>query len=129
MPIDFGGLLATASRSIVQSQTALRAQIQWSRILDKPTEIKINRNGQFLAIGSQTVRIEQDDTFAQSQDGDAGIGYSRRLIVFGVRGHPTIDDLDIDEWDRFTMEEQEYTVLSVNRHLIGQVQAQVEAIG
>lgn len=128
MPIDFGGLLATAPRGIVQSQYALRAQIQWARILDKPTDIQIKRNSVFLPT-IQTVRIEQDDTFPQGVADDSGMGSARRLIVFGVRGHPDIDDLDIDTWDRFTLEEQEYTVLSVNRHLIGQVQAVVEAVG
>lgn len=116
-----------ASNSLVQSQWGIRAQIQWSRILDKPTDVSLRRGT--TTLDPQTVRLEPDDTFPIDSNDSSGVSAVRRFIMFGVRGHPTIDDLDVDAWDTFVMEEQEYTVIAVNRSLIGQIQARVEAVG
>jgi hypothetical protein len=127
MPIDFGTAIAQGGGYLVPTQWAIRAQIQWARILDKPTDITIRRGNRTL--DPQTVRLEQDNNYPQSATDASGSSAVRRFILFGVRGHPTIDDLDIDAWDTWVMEEQEYTVISVNRAIIGSIQAVVEAIG
>ena len=127
MAIDFGKAVAQGGGYLVSTQTALRAQIQWARILDKSVDVELRRKGRTLPI--QTVRIEQDNSFPQPSVDDAGSSSVRRLMMFGVRGHPDIDDLDVDAWDTFVMDEQEYTVVSVNRFIIGAIQAVVEAVG
>jgi len=125
MSISLGSWLA-GTGSLPASQFSLRAEIQWSRILDKQTDIELYRNEAFLP--TQTVRIEFDDYFMNAVD-DSGNSTSRKAVVFGVRGHPTIDDLDIELWDTFILEDKEYTVVSVNKQLIGQIQAYCEAVG
>lgn len=122
--IDFNAWVAQPS--IVQSQWQQRAMVQWARILDKPFDIELLRENVKLPV--QTIRIEYDDTFSElnSELGSAGF---RRVILFGVRGHPEIDDFDVLAWDTFRMDEQEFTVRTVNRTLIGQIQAHCEAVG
>ena len=125
MTFPFGAILGKGG--FPTNQFALRAQVQWARIQDKSTDIILRRNGVDLPI--QTVRLEQDDTYPQDAMDDSGKSWVRRFVMFGVRGHPDIDDLDVDAWDTFVMEDQEFTVVSVNRSLIGQIQAVVEAVG
>lgn len=122
LSLDLGKMMA--QRSIVQQQIPVRAQIEWARILDNPTDIELNRGNTVLPI--QTVRIEFDDTFTQQHDDASGIGNTKRAVLFGVRGHPDIDDLDIREWDTFVMDDKNYIVLNVNLQLQGQIQAEVE---
>lgn len=125
-PLDFGSWLSSGASQFVPTQVALRAQVEWSRIQDKATDIQINRNGTLL--DPQTVRIEYDDTFANAVS-DLGNSTLRKVMVFGIHGHPEIDDTDIKVWDTFIMDDLEYTVVSVNRHVLGQVQAYCEAVG
>jgi hypothetical protein len=95
------------------------------RILDKPVSLEFLRNGTYLA--PQQVRLEWDNT-ALNADSDLGSATMRRGYLFGVKDHPTLPDLDIAEWDTFVIEADEYTVVSINHHLIGQVQALFEAV-
>lgn len=126
MPINFGAWISQPNASVVSTQWGLRAQVQWARILDKPTDVEFIRNG--VKLEPQTVRIEYDDTIANVKS-EAGNSTLRKVMVFGVRGHPEIDDLDVNLWDTFVMNDAEYTVVSVNEHLIGQVQAYCEMVG
>jgi hypothetical protein len=124
-PIDFGGwMLGTGS--LVKSQIPLRAQIQWARILDKDTDISLLRNG--VTLDPQTVRIEWDDISSDAND-MSGNSTQRTAIIFGVRGHPDIDDLDIQVWDTFRIDAVEYTVVSVNKEMHGVIQAECEVVG
>jgi hypothetical protein len=124
--MNIGAWLAQRPVSLVQSQETIRAQVQWARILDKPTSIRFLRNGTRMA--AQTVRIEFDDTFSNTES-EAGNSTLRRVLLFGVEGHPTIPDLDVNLWDTFVIDQSEYTVVSVNDLLIGQVQAYCEMVG
>jgi hypothetical protein len=126
MPIELGAWLSQPNSSIVSTQWGIRAQIQWARILDKATDVQFIRNG--VKLEPQTVRIEYDDTVRDVQS-EAGNSTLRRVMIFGVRGHPDIDDFDVNLWDTFVMNDAEYTVVSVNEHLIGQVQAYCEMVG
>lgn len=126
MSIDFGALLGSAN-SIVATQWQFRAQIEWARIQDKATDIEIQRQGVWLP--TQTVRIEYDSSKPSDASDASGISAFKGMYVFGVRGHPEIDDLDIDAMDVFILDDQEYTVISVNKRIIGQIQAYCEAVG
>lgn len=123
--IDFGSYLAGGS-GLPNTQWQMRAQIQWARIMDKPTDVQFRRKSTNL--DPQTIRIEFDDSM-QSADSDLGMGAMRRVMLFGVRGHPTIDDLDVEVTDVFVHDNVEFTVMSVNREIIGQIQAYAEAVG
>lgn len=124
--IDFGQWLAGGG-GLPNTQWALRAQVQWNRILDKPTDVELKRKDVGF-LPPQTVRVEFDDSMMAS-DSEIGMGAMRRVMVFGVRGHPTIDDFDVEVTDTFIMDNAEYTVMSINRQMIGQVQAYCEAVG
>lgn len=124
LSLNLGDMLA--SSGLVPTQHALRAQVQWARILDKQVDVQFSRNGYLLL--PQTVRIEEDNTRPTEQDDISGVAYMRYVILFGVHGHPTIDDTDIKPWDVFVFNDRSYTVTTVNRSLIGQVQAYCEAI-
>lgn len=125
--LDIGKLMEGASSLFTPTRWSLRAQVQGARIQDKPTDVEFIREG--VALPVQTVRIEFHDTTPSDSVGVSGVSFARKGTLFGVRGHPEIGDLDIDEWDTFVMDEKEYTITSVNRHLIGQIQAEFEAIG
>lgn len=126
LSLDIGSVLA-GSAGLAQGQLALRAQVQWARILDKPTDVELRRGDVFLS--PQTVRIEADDWAIGDASDDSGMSVGRRATIFGVRGHPIHDDTDIDAFDSFVMDEQMYIVTSVNRHMHGAIQAQCEAVG
>jgi hypothetical protein len=79
--MNIGAWLAQRPVSLVQSQETIRAQVQWARILDKPTSIRFLRNGTRMA--AQTVRIEFDDTFSNTES-EAGNSTLRRVLLFGV---------------------------------------------
>jgi hypothetical protein len=126
--IDFGSLVGGAT-SIVASSATIRAQIEWARIQDKPTDIEIQRENVDGWLPTQTVRIEYDSSKPSDASDASGISAFKGMYVFGVRGHPTVPDLDIDGGDIFVLDDQEYTVISVNKRIIGQIQAYCEAVG
>lgn len=101
--------------------TAARAQSIWRIILRDPRSIEVTRNG--VEMGAQTVRIENDNTNRDSR-ADVGRIAVQRLTVYGVTGHPSVDvpDTDIEQGDRFWLDNNEYEVRQVNRPP-GQVQA------
>lgn len=125
MSIDFGGWLAGGG-SLVATQIPLRAQIQWARIQDKASDVSFKRNG--VDLEPQTVRIELHNTVTDATD-MSGVSTFRDAIVFGIHGHPELDDTDVEVWDTFVMNDVEFTIVNVNRHLLGQVQAYAEAVG
>lgn len=121
---NFGAWLSGPS-NFIQPQYPLYAQITWAQIQDKPVDIELFRNG--ATIEPQTVRVEFENTFINA-DSEIGTGSLRRGTIHGVRGHPDIDDLDIDAWDTFVMDEVEFTVVFVNKTLPGEIQADFEAV-
>lgn len=120
-----GKMLATASP--VASQHQFRARVQWARILDKATDIQLLRKE--TRLDPQTVRVEFNDTVPSDSGGGSGEAWYKRGVIFGVKGHPDIDDFDVEVWDTFVMDGREFTVMFVNRNLIGQIQADFEAVG
>lgn len=126
MGFDFGGWLQ-GGLSIIAGQGPLRAQIQMARILDKPypEPIVFLRNG--VSLPGQTVRIEWTEALTDMES-ENGITVARRGYIMGFKDHPVYADLDVQDWDTFRIYNREYTVQSVNYHLIGQIQAQFEAV-
>lgn len=122
---DFGGWLSQNIIGLAQSQASIRAQIQHSRILDKPETVAFTRNG--AKIAAQVVRLEWTDSLTEV-DSDLGSATLRRGYVMGFKSHPTLPDLNVQEWDTFSIYDNQYTVTSVNKHLIGQIQAAFEAV-
>jgi hypothetical protein len=102
------------------------AQLAWRRIHDRPTTITIRRGG--AALSAQTVRIEpllgarEDDDRELNAAALPGVA---RAIVFGVRGHPTAADTNIQRGDRFIYSGGEAEVTAVVQ-LPGEVQALCE---
>lgn len=103
---------------------AARAQDAWARINDRATAITLYRDGK--ALSAQTVRVEFSAVFRETSGGAGEMGVST-AIVFGVRGHPTITNTDIQRGDTFEGEDTLYTVLAVVA-LPGEVQARCEAV-
>lgn len=103
-----------------------RAAAAWRRIMDKPTVIEIRD------IGEQTVRIEYDDTAIEEDNafGSSRTAGMQRGVLFGVRGHPVIEDTILRRQDRFGVENQgrtvTYEIVSVI-YTIGEIQAVFEA--
>lgn len=98
----------------------VRAVMAWLRISEVPTEITIDRVGT-----AQTVRIEHHTV--QTVSGAEGTGAVARVTVFGVRGHPTVPDTDIQRGDRFAVADDLYEVV-LTVALPGEVQAFAERI-
>lgn len=126
MSIDFGSWMQ-GNGSWVTPQIPLRAVIEGYRIEDKMTSVVFIRNE--VPLEPQDVRVEYDNPVTENNSTEAGFGNARKGVIFGVRGHPTIDDLDVERWDTFVMDNVEFTVTFVNKQLHGQIQASFEAVG
>lgn len=125
MTIDLGGMIA-GQTSFVQAQKALRAWIQFARLGDKWADVALNRGGSYLP--TQTVRIEFNSGLSLGAESAAGSGFAQRGVLFGLKDHPTLPDLDAKEYDTFVLEDEEYTITHVNRTLFGQMQCQFEVV-
>lgn len=89
-------------------------------IADRSTSITIVRNG--TAQDAQTVRIE-DFRNRNSPSTDAGMTGITDVLIIGYKGHPTIDDTDIQRGDRFVISGEMYEVEIVVPGLNNQLQA------
>ena len=104
-----------------------RAVEAWERIGEKATAITIRRGGETL--DTQTVRIEMSDGGREDLDLRRGLNVTpgvQRVVVFGVRQHPTVADTDIQRGDRFVVGVTEFEVIGVIA-VVGEVQAICEA--
>ena len=103
--------------------TAARA---WRRINDKPLSI-VFKTPAGVTLAAQTLRVESDST-ASLPTSSAGAAPTRRVVVFGIRGHSTLADSDIQEGYRFIFAGDEYRV---NDRILthGEVQGMAEATG
>lgn len=124
MSVDFNKLLGNR-RNLPREQWQMRAAASAAKINDKATDVALFRNG--AKLDPQTVRIAVDSR-AREITGPAGRVTLRTCTIFGMRGHADLDDTDILRGDRFVMDDVEYTVVNINRELIGQIQAYCEAI-
>lgn len=90
---------------------APRAATAWTRILEKPTSVTIKRETG-ATIAAQTVRIEASNTVREIA-ATTGKSSSRDVIVFGIKGHPTLPDTDIRQGDRFAVAGTQYRVVDL----------------
>lgn len=103
-----------------------RAALAWRQINDKPASV-VFRKPDGTDLTAQTVRIESDNSVTESE-GTAGRGPVRKVIVFGVKGHPTVTDTDMKEGYRFNYSSDQYRIMDTILTL-GEVQGVAEATG
>lgn len=110
-------------RKLKEDQRAAEAV---RRIQTKPTVVVFRTpNGARLA--GQTVRVESDNT-ATPGESTAGSAPVRKVIVYGVKNHPTEPDTQMKEGYVFVFEGDEYKCVDVITTL-GEIQGIWEATG
>jgi len=111
---------------IQAKRIAQRAQDAARRIGEKPTTV-VFKTAAGASIAAQVVRLEYDNraTLASST---AGATPRMNLIVYGVRGHPSIADTDIKEGYRFNFGNDSYSISDIILQL-GEVQGIAVATG
>lgn len=111
---------------IAATRTVQRAKDAWRRISQKPLSIVLKpSSGADRA--AQTVRVESDNS-ATLAESAAGAAPRRKVIVFGVRDHPTISNTVIVEGDRFVYLNDLYRCVDTIITL-GEIQGIFEATG
>ncbi len=105
---------------------ASRAALAYRRILDKPSSVAF-KQPDGTVLDAQIVRLESDNTSTPAMS-DAGTAATRKLIVFGIQNHATLDDTDMQEGYRFVLDGQEYRIQDVIATL-GELQGVAEAVG
>lgn len=127
---DFNLWLADAGTlaALPANTEAQRAILAWRAINDKPSSVLFRTAAGADLGAAQTVRLENDDVGTTTPETPAGIGALRRLVIFGVRNHPTVADTNIKEGYRFNLATDSYRVVDVITSL-GEIQATAEATG
>lgn len=132
MPLDFATWMGGGA-SIVATQYQMRAAIQWARIQDKPVDVEFVKPGTLsknappgtkpagVVLPTQTVRIEYDSR-ASIARGVGGAAPLLQATIFGIHGHPDIDDTDMEEGYTFEYEGDSFRITDVIR-VIGGLQA------
>ena len=97
-------------RSDGEINSSIRANRTWSMILREPTEITVYRDG--VARDAQTVKLTVDND-AKWVGGDKMVGKStkRELVIFGVVGHSTVVDTDLQTGDEFSFGKILYEIM------------------
>lgn len=104
-----------------------RAADAWERILEKPVTVTIKRGA--ATLDPQTGRWEYSNQQGTPEaKGGAGVSSTQRGIFFGIRGHVSEPDTDIQRDDRFVVDGLQVRVISVVKTL-GEVQANCEIQG
>jgi len=101
-----------------------RAHDAWRRISEKPSSVVLKRGATLLP--AQTVRVEAN-SLPSEVEGPAGISSIMRVTLFGVRGHESVADTNIQRGDVFGLNGTRYRVVHVI-HQTGEVQASCEAM-
>lgn len=113
---------------ILTPTDATRAASVWAWILRKPTEVTLLRGSTVL--DAQTVRIENAN--ANEVGRESGTAAKRGVVVFGIQGHDTLADTDIQRGDKFKWNAAgslaNYEVIAVDKAQLGQVQCTAEEI-
>lgn len=105
---------------------AERAASVWAWINRKPDTITVIRGG--TAQTAQVVRVEINATAnATSLASNTGTAARRYVTIFGIQGHSTETDTDIQRNDRFKYQAAgnlaNYLVLTVDKTQIGKIEA------
>lgn len=113
--------LPTSAESAVTEST-----LAWQTIQQNPRSI-VFKTASGVELAAQTVRIDSDNR-PNMMESASGIAPKRKLVVFGVRNHPTVANTDIKKGYTFSLPESNtdrYVVLDVIL-LPGEIQATVE---
>ncbi len=103
-----------------------RAVDAWNRINRNPTSVTLVRGA--VELSAQMIRIEFDNQVDSEINGDGGGMSSRRdAVIYGVKGHPTVTDTDIQRGDRFAINGKRYRVVQTI-DVPGEVQATCEVL-
>lgn len=78
-------------------------------------------------LAAQEVRIESNNS-ATPAESVAGNAPKRKVIVYGVRDHATLADIDIKEGYRFVLHDDEYRCVDIILNP-GEIQGVFEAVG
>lgn len=110
--------------------TTTRAAAAWNRIQRNSSTIVIQR-GTATTVATQVVRIESER--ANEVTGESGKAAKRNILVFGIVGHSSTADTDIQRDDRFSFQATpagrlNYRVIHVDKTQIGEIQATAEEI-
>jgi len=106
--------------------TGMKAAEALRRISARPSQAVFRTpNGTRLA--SQTVRIESDNT-ATPGESTAGSAPVRKVIIYGIKNHPTLPNTDMKEGYVFVYEGDEYKCVDVITTR-GEIQGVWEATG
>ena len=113
-----------------------RAADAWRRIQQKPTSITVLRTSSpeaELILPPQIVRIEYDSAARETGSGShsevsgAGVSALRELTIFGLQGHASQPDTDIQRDDLFALNGATYVVVDVMPTL-GELQAKARRV-
>lgn len=125
MAIDIGAWFSSGGGEPA-AQEATRAALAYKRILDKKTDVAF-RTPAGTILAAQPVRIESDSTSSPTTSA-AGKNASRRVVVFGIKGHSSVANTDIQVGYRFVTGGEELRCVDVILTL-GELQAIFEATG
>jgi hypothetical protein len=118
--INFNQWLAFNGSDLSDVET--KATRAWIHINEKPTTIVVLRDAVFLA--AQTVRIEylRGSGSTNARDTGTKTTFDADVVVFGVRDHPSETDTDLQEGDRFVVDNREIQIMAIVK-TDGEIQA------
>jgi hypothetical protein len=106
--------------------TSIKAAEALRRISARPAQA-VFRTPNGARLTAQTVRIESDNT-ATPGESTAGSAPVRKVIVYGIKNHPTLPDTNMREGYVFVYEGDEYKCVDVISTR-GEIQGIWEATG
>lgn len=119
--VNFGDWLGLNNSSAGENRYAIH---QWKIIQRNPNSITLKRGTTTLA--AQTVSIQPGNEEHQAEVNGVSVTV-RDIVIFGVNGHPTVNDTDIKKGDQFAYLGRLYKVTDVIVNM-GSKQAWAEAV-
>jgi hypothetical protein len=101
------------------------ASDQWRLIQINQKSIALKRGS--TTLDAQTMSIQPDNEERQIELPNGKTITVRDVVIFGIVGHPTLDDTDIQKDDQFSYRRRLYKVTDVIENT-GSLQAWAEAI-
>jgi hypothetical protein len=114
------------SDEFLEARVAQIAIDQWSIIQENRHSIVVIRGS--LTLDAQTVSIQPGNEERQIETQSGKTETLREVVIFGIKGHPTIPDTSLEKDDQFEYLERLYKVTDVIVNQ-GSCQAWAEALG
>lgn len=123
--MSFETWMGTTPAYMFKNEAERKAIIAWQTILENAVSLAFQPSTG-SAIAAQLVRLESDNraSFVQGVSGGAP---KRQLIIFGVKGHPTIADTIMKEGYTFNYDGDRYTIRDIIDTIPGERQGIAEA--